>query len=469
MELIDRAEEAARLRELAVDPPALVIVRGRRRIGKSYLLRAALPEHRRIYHQADELSERAQLEALAREVWQLAPATPAFADWDSALRFIGGQAANAPLTLVLDEFQYLAASQPALPSIIQRHWDAWQRERIPILIVLSGSALSFMEGLMRHDPPLYGRAAYRPLLEPFDYRIAADFASPHLSPAARIARYAVLGGTPQYQVWAGDRPLGAVLRRQILSPGTSLYEEPLQLLRSHDDVRDPAGYFTALQAIARGATKTGEVAAAMQVRQPSATEALGRLRDLGYVELKEPLESDEPLLPGRSRRRGVWRIADPYFRFWFRYVLPNRSRLEQGEAEAVATDIERDLDSFVGPVFEECCWTWLWRYSPSEVIRSWREMGSWWSRKGDVEVDIVAMRQQRYTLVAECKWSKNPVGVETLDKLQERRAVLGGRAAQARLALFARAGFTDALVDRATVERVLLVTADDLFADSAAG
>jgi hypothetical protein len=100
------------------------------------------------------------------------------------------------------------------------------------------------------------------------------------------------------------------------------------------------------------------------------------------------------------------------------------------------------------------------------MVRSSQEMGTWWSRKGDVEIDIVAMRKSRYTLVGECKWSRNPVGVETLSRLKESRASLGGPATDARLAIFARAGFTDGLLRRAAEERVLLVTAEDLFAEA---
>jgi hypothetical protein len=133
----------------------------------------------------------------------------ALADWDDALAFFATQANGAgSLAVVLDEFQYLCAAQPALPSIVQRHWDRWQRERTPVALVLSGSALSFMEGLLGRSAPLYGRATQRPFLAPLDYRDAAGFVRT-TNPEALLRRYAMLGGTPQYQAWAGDRSVEA--------------------------------------------------------------------------------------------------------------------------------------------------------------------------------------------------------------------------------------------------------------------
>jgi len=131
-----------------------------------------------------------------------------FDGWAEVLEFIEAQAAGAPLVVVLDEFQWLCAAQRALPSLIQRAWDRWQRRGTQVVLVLAGSALSFMEGLLAHGSPLYGRATLRPRIAPLDYREAARFlAAP--KPEAAIRRYAVLGGTPQYQVWAAtSRCLG---------------------------------------------------------------------------------------------------------------------------------------------------------------------------------------------------------------------------------------------------------------------
>lgn len=457
VELIDREQEVAALRAAARERPSLVVLRGRRRIGKSFLLAATITGERTLSFQADEQDERGHLDLFAAEAARLLPGAPplSFGSWEEALRFLDGQARVAPLALVLDEFQWLCAAQPALPSMLQRHWDRWQRDRVPILVAIAGSALSFMEGLLGHGSPLHGRATYRPMLEPLDYRQAAGFSSRH-DPELLLRRYALLGGTPQYQAWAGDPPIARILRERILAKGRPLYDDPLHLLRAGEGIRSPGSYLSILHAVARGATRFNEIGNRTGLQGQSLAGRLERLQELAYVELREPAEPDRP------PRRGSYGIADPYLRLWFRYVFPNRSRLERGAVDEVAAEIEGDLDNHLGPVFEECCRTWIARYAPRDLVGPIDDLGAWWSRDHAVEVDVAAHHGGRYTLLASVKWAKS-VGTADLDELERARDHLGARAARARLVLFARRGFTSRLRDRAARDHVALVTAADLF------
>lgn len=457
-ELIDREQEAALLRQARDAPPSLVVVTGRRRIGKSYLLATVLHGDRVVSYQADEQDERGHLDLLAHEAARLLPGAPPlrFGDWDAALSFFATQAETAPVTLIFDEFQYLCAAQPALPSIVQRHWDRWQRSDAPITLVLSGSALSFMNGLLGHGAPLYGRATQRPFLAPLDYRDAAQFVRSN-DPEALLRRYAVLGGTPQYQVWAGDRRIETVLRTAVLAKGQPLYEDPLHLLREGEGIRDPATYFSILRAISNGATQHNQIATRIGLASSNLGGRLARLEELGYVAGWAPLSADGP-----EPRRTSWRIADPYFAFFFRYVFPNRSRLERGRVEEVTAEVLADLDNVMGRAFEDACRTWAGRYADERQLGGSDELGSWWSRDGSVEIDVVGTRKGRYALLGSCKWRRT-VGADVLDALHDAQASLGGKAINARLALFARRGFSAELKARAADEDVLLVTAADLF------
>lgn len=458
MEIVDREREIGQLRELAGNPPALVILRGRRRVGKTFLLRASLAGDRVVHLQAEEQPRALQLEAFARECRRLLPGAPplAFADWGEALRFVGDHALrSAPLVVVLDEFQYLAASDPALVSTIQRVWDQWDSNTVPVMLVLSGSALSFMEGLLGAGRPTYGRSVYRPLLLPLTYRDSAGFA-PNASPDQLIERFAVLGGTPQYQRWAGTRSVGRVIAETILPPDAPLHSDPEHLVRQEEGIREPGPYFGVLQAIAEGHTGTSAIAGRLEVKQQLASQLLSRLDELGYVARMEPLE------PGRkAAARGYWKISDPYLRFWFRYVLPNRSRLARGRIAEASEEIRQDLPTFVGPVFEECCREWVGRYSP--LGENALAVGSWWSRKHDVEVDVVTLEKDGYGLLGSCKWTRNRVGERVLDDLYSARAVLGSKAAQARVVIFARSGFSPPLTERAARDGVTLVEPAGLF------
>lgn len=459
LEIVDREREISELRRLAANPPALAILRGRRRVGKTFLLRVALTGERVVQFQAEEQPRALQLAALAREFARLLPGEPplSFADWGEFLRSAGEQASAAgPLTLVLDEFQDLVAGDPGLPSAIQRAWDDWDARRVPVTLMLCGSAISFMEGLLSASSPTFGRSVFRPLLLPLTYRDSAGFAAPGTPAERLIERFAVLGGTPQYQKWAGPAPIDRIIERTILPPDAPLHSDPEHLVRQEEGVREPGPYLGALQAIADGYTTPSAIGGRLEMKQQLVGHFLSRLEDLGYAARVEPLQPGE-----RGRGRAYWKIRDPYFRFWFRYVLPNRSRLAMGRIGEVAAEIHSDLPTFVGPVFEDCCREWVGRYS--SLGDGALKVASWWSRRNDVEIDVAAVGKSRYLLLGSCKWRRRPVGEDVLDELYEARASLGPAAARARLAIFARAGFSPALLARATAENVRLVEAAELF------
>lgn len=477
--LIDRERELERLREERDTAPSLVIVRGRRRIGKTFLLARAFADSDRIVrYQADEQPRPVQLAAFAAAAAQLLPGAPplSFESWDAALGFVGeqageggdvqggargeSQAGGRGLVVIIDELQYACLSEPALPSIIQRHWDEWDRLSTRVCLVLSGSALTFMEGLLAGDAPLHGRAGYRPTIGPLDYRDAGELASPRSSPEQLIERYAVIGGTPQYQVWAGRRSLEQAVREAILRPGAPLHEEPLTLIREERGIRDPRRYFGVLAAIAAGRTRNSQIAGLLELPSSNVAVTLERLAALDYVQERVPVTPR-----GRARARGYWAFRDPFFHFWFRRVSPNRSRLDRDEAvDAVWERIAADLDTYVGRIFEEVCRRWLARYSTIAQAREADAIGSWWSRDGRHEIDIACADRRQYTLLGSCKWSRRPVDEDALDALLAGRDAIDGRTAGAQLVLFARRGFTPRLTRRAAREHVLLIGAKELFA-----
>jgi AAA+ ATPase superfamily predicted ATPase len=457
-QMVDREREVRQIAAAAGAAPALIVVIGRRRVGKSFLLARTLTSTRTVFFQGDEQGERQHLDLFAAEAGRtlIGSAALSFGTWDDALSFLGEQARREGLTVVLDEFQWLKAAQPALDSIIQRHWDTWDREGVPITLVLSGSALTLMERMLDQGAPLFGRAAARPRLQPLDYREAAAFADTK-DPEALLRRWAVLGGTPQYQLWAGTGELETVMAERILAKDAPLYEDARHLLRDGEGVRDPGTYLAILRAIASGATRHNEIATRAGVPTGNLVRKLERLEDLGYVAPRQPLG------PGGFEGRPSYQLTDPYFRFWFRYVASNRSRLERGRIEEVLGEILADFDNVMGWAFEACCRQWVGAYADDAAVSSPQEIGSWWSRDGRTEVDVVGVRKHRYVLVGSCKW-RRVADLDVLHDLRAQQEALGPKAARARLAIFAREGFTEALRGEAAEDEVLLVTAADLFA-----
>lgn len=456
--MIDRQEELRRLQAAAEQAPQLVVLRGRRRVGKSYLLDRCFEGHRLVYFQADEGEARGHLDLLAAELARLVGVPVAFADWEQALRSLGDQASKAPLVVVLDEFQWLLSAEPRLDSIIMRNFDRWEREGVPVTLVLSGSALTLMEQLLEGNRPMFGRAGYRPLLEPFDYRDAALFGPASADPTQKLQRYGILGGTAQYQVWAGKGSIREILRRRILSKDEPLFEEPLQLIRGERAIREPGNYYEVLRAIAFGATHFNEILNRSKISSGQLlTDRLDRLATLRYVEERRPLSGNGS---------PSWVPSDPYFRFWFRYVYPNRSRLQRGRIDEVCDAVLTDLDNHMGFVFEEVCRVWAGRYSTDPQLSGAQDIGAHWTRTHDVEVDLVARDRQRITAVGSCKWSTR-ADAHDLARLQDLRERVRG-AGDATLYVFAR-DFHDSLLERAEPENVRLVSAQDLFNDNSTG
>jgi|HubBroStandDraft_2_1064218.scaffolds.fasta_scaffold00403_16 AAA+ ATPase superfamily predicted ATPase len=451
--MIDRQEELERLRIAATEAPQLVVMRGRRRVGKSYLLDHSFAKHRLVYFQADEGEARGHLDLLAREVGRLINAPVAFTDWNEALASLDAQALRHPLVVVLDEFQWMLRAEPLLDSIIMRHYDRWERAQVPITFVISGSALTMMEQLLEGGRPMYGRAGYRPFLQPFDYRDAALFASPTASPTQKLQRYGILGGTAQYQVWAGHASIRDILKRRILTKDEPLFEEPLQLIRGESAIREPGNYYELLRAIARGATKFNEILQQSKISSGQLlTNRLDRLAQLRYIQERRPLGGNGS---------PSWSVSDPFFRFWFRYVYPNRSRLQRGRVEEVCEAILADLDNYMGPVFEEVCRDWAGRHSAEENLAGAADIGAYWTRTHDVEVDLVARGHSGVVAVGSCKWSTR-ADAHDLDRLIELRGKIRG-AGNAALFVFAR-DFHTSLLERVAADGVRLVSAQELFA-----
>jgi AAA+ ATPase superfamily predicted ATPase len=455
--MIDRRDEMERLRAAAADAPQLVVMRGRRRVGKSYLLDRSFVDHRLVYFQADEGETRGHLDLLATELRRLIDVPVVFADWEEALTSLGDQARGEPLVVVLDEFQWMLMAEPLLDSIVMRHFDRWERAGIPITLVISGSALTLMEQLLEGGRPMFGRAGYRPFLQGFDYRDATLFASKDANATQKLRRYGILGGTAQYQVWAGHASIREILRRRILTKDEPLFEEPLQLIRGESSIREPGNYYEVLRAIARGATKFNEILQQSKISSGQLlTARLDRLATLRYIEERRPLGGNGS---------ASWSVSDPFFRFWFRYVYPNRSRLQRGRVEEVCDAILADLDNHMGPIFEEVCRDWAGRHSTDPQLAEAQDIGGYWTRKHDVEVDLVARGGKGILAVGSCKWSAR-ADTHDLDRLIELRSKIRS-AGNATLYVFAR-DFHKSLVKRAEVDGVRLVSANELFASKVA-
>lgn len=355
------------------------------------------------------------------------------ADWPTLLDYL--EQRPEPLDLVLDEFPYLCQAEPALPSLLQKTWDRTWKDR-EVRLVLCGSSVSFMEDeVLSHKSPLFGRRTGQLRLQAMDFWGARLFV-PTWKPADQVTAYACLGGTP---AWLSKLDPGLSLsenlRERVLDPVSYLYEEPRLLL--HQEFREPRHYFALLSSVSAGNTRLNEIAQDTGLERSFVGRYLNSLADLELVVREVPATEPDPL---RSRK-GIYRLADPFLRFWFRFVQPHATALQFGRAEEVLErHIAPHLPDFVAPTFEAICREWVRRRALAGELPFLPEtIGRWWSR--DAEVGVLASDHHR-ALFGECKWSTAPVGAAVLRDLQVRSSrvrELEGRTPF--YVLFSRSGF----------------------------
>lgn len=458
---INRKQELEALeRSCTSDRAELFVLYGRRRVGKTELLRTFCQDRRHVFFVADLGTEASALAEFTHQIsfftYGRPDAIAPFPSWDAAFEFLVPLAAEERLVVVLDEFTYLIGANPALPSILQRLWDTRLRET-RLMLVLCGSYVGIMEQhVLAYRAPLYGRRTAQWHLRPLTFWDAVPFL-PRFEVADQIRAYAVLGGVPAYLLQFNDGiPLLDNIEQYILTPGTFLYDEPRFLLLQ--ELRDPHRYFSVLEAIAAGRTRQNEIAQTAGIAPSSMAFYLTTLRELGLVERVVPATEKHP----HKSKLGLYRILDPYFRFWFCFVYPNRSLLERGEVVQVRRQVEEQLDQFTGAVFEAICREHVWRlYQAGELGFTPRTVGGWWDRQK--EVDVVAVGDEGI-LVGECKWTDRPVGTNILDDLRRKVHSLIQQREWRRVhyALFSRSGFTPALEAQARDEGVLLINLEAL-------
>ncbi len=477
---VDRDAELASLEELWGLRRQVVLLWGRRRVGKTTLLQRFAEGKPAIFYQADRGTPTEQLASLtarvlAHRVDRLLVDAP-LANWNQALSYLLQLARQArqeghPLLVVIDEYPYLAESDPALSSRIQVFLEDVRSEDLPLFLVLSGSQVGMFE---RHVllGPLYGRRTWGEQLAPLGYRDAGAF-FPEWNNQDRLRAYAVLGGIPYYlEQFDPERGLHWNLENRILRKGSVLYDEAELLIREELGSAAPT-YLSIVAAIASGATRQADIAS--RIGQPSSSlpPYLAELRNLHI------LEHARPIAAASGSRAGIWKLADGYLRFWFRFVRANRTDLEARRFEAVFRErVRPQLDHFVSqPAFEEVCRNYVRRSSgvdPDLPARG--EVGSWWGpvpdpsypgtrRVAQAEADVVVLDQGRLLLAGECKWQREPAGLDTLAQLERTAPHIPGFDAEAtRLAIFSREGFTDELRATATARSIVLRSADDLYA-----
>lgn len=398
MEFLDRVDELARLnRFLDLEEGALACLYGRRRIGKSRLLEELLKDREDVViHVADRSEAALQRVRFAQDVAALLPgfADVSYANWGSLLDRWQREAPSGSV-LVIDELPYLVERSPELPSVLQRVTDRLGKSGQKIFIC--GSSQRMMLGLLiRSDEPLYGRARELVCLGPISFEWTKK-AFPRLPVWERFEHYAVWGGIPRYwEACQGERDIWETLRNQVFSPQGVLHDEPNFIL--HDDLEDAVQATSVLTLIGQGSERLAEISSRLQVPATSLSRPIKRLIELGLVRRDIPFGCDE-----RGNKRTLYRLDDPFLRFWYSFSLPHYSDPYFLSSREEIGAFRPAFDVYLGQAWEELVRATLMRKPVPGVQGRWRKVSRWWGsglNRLPMEIDVLAESIDGKTLLA---------------------------------------------------------------------
>lgn len=445
----DREHELVYLEKQYEKPGSnLVIIYGRRRVGKTTTIARFTGNKPNITFLADRAMETTLMQRLLSGVARfldddlLAQVSPP--SWDWVLnQFLQRADFGQKIVLVIDEFQSLAQVNTAFPSILQRLWDNQLKDK-NLMVILCGSLVGMMyQTALAYESPLYGRRTGQIRMRPLTFAALRE-AFPQKSFNETVELYAVSGGVPVYVEALTEGPLLEQISGCVLDPMGRLYDEPRFVLSG--EVSDTTTFFSILQVIAAGERRQTQIASKLGLSTSYLSSYLRMLLDLEVLEKRMPVTAN----PQRSRR-SLYFIGDHFFDFWFRYVYPYQSELESGRPAIARDDIVQSFDLFVSRAFEDCVRSWLERLDEQNQLPfPLHKIGSWWDK--NTEIDVVALNNtSKDVLFGECKWSQTPVGLDVLKNLYNKASQVewhrGDR--QEWFIIASRSGFQDSLIERA--------------------
>ena len=319
MKFIGREDELLRLNNEYVNDSSFVVIYGRRRVGKTTLIKEFIKNKTAFYFLATEEIESQSIKrmagVIARQTNNSLLQKAVFTDWLDLFQTIADYEAGKKKVLVIDEFPYLVKANPAFPSILQNAWDEILKEK-NVMLILSGSFIGMMQKYaLSYDSPLYGRRTSQIRLTPLPF--TDIYSSTDLTFDKAVEQYSVTGGIPKYlEFFENNHELMYELKKNVLSKSGFLYEEPFFLLKS--EAMTAVNYFSIIKVIADGNHKLGKIAGFLGQESSALTPYISTLVELGFVEKRTPITEKYP----KKSRKGLYFIADNFIRFWFRYVYP---------------------------------------------------------------------------------------------------------------------------------------------------
>lgn len=461
MRFIDRSNEMATLeKEYDRGSASMVVIYGRRRVGKTELIRHFIQDKQSLYFLATEEAEAMNRVAFQEQVADFLNSdllrSSSIDRWELLFQQLVLTTNEQRLVIVIDEFQYIGKGNPAFLSVFQRIWDTILC-KANVMVILCGSLVSMMMSqTLNYDSPLYGRRTAQIKLRPIKFNHYREFFDDAPSEDELIRRYSITGGVPKYiEMFQQSHDLRKAILDSMLNPSSYLFDEPNFLLQK--EVTDIGSYFSILRIVAAGNHKPSKISTLIQQKQTNLPRYLKVLIELDLLEREVPVTEANP----DKSKKGLYQIKDNFIRFWFQFVYPNRSYIEMGHSDVVMSRLEKNfIDSQVSFVYEGICREKLWELSATGKLPALLEkVGRWWDNAH--EIDVVGLSEADNLLVlGECKYWTGPIGLNILSQLEQKAAFVDWNREKRKIVyiLFSINGFSDDLKNLATArDDVILV------------
>lgn len=454
MNFLGREKEILVLEKEYARDGGFVVIYGRRRIGKTTLIKQFIKSKTAFYFLATKEVESQSMKrfagVIARTTGNSVLQKAAFSDWLDLFQAVADYKPNEKKVLVIDEFPYLVKVNDSFPSILQNAWDEILKDS-NVMLILCGSLISMMKKhALSYESPLYGRRTAQMRIAPLPFTTVYE--NQKLSFEEAAEQYSITGGVPKYMEFFSDgQPLYEQIKENVLSKNGFLYEEPNFLLT--DEVQVPTNYFSIIKVIADGNHKLGMIAGILGLETSALTPYLKTLSELGFIEKQVPVTEKN----AEKTRKGLYFISDNFLRFWFRYVYPYKGELELDNTQISLDELDKDFkEKFVAFAYEDICKEIFARLCSDKAIDfTPSKIGSYWlnDKSGNTQIDVMAVDTVNKRLFAgECKYHNQPVNadvyfelVKKVDNSSEIKSAFKGYTVI--YGVFSKSGFTSRMTD----------------------
>ncbi len=437
MMFIDRSKEMNALQKrYRSDDFEFMVIYGRRRIGKTELIKQFSKDKPHVYFLSPQDTEDMQISKFLKTISDFFDEPkPDISDWSGAIDYLKTKLEKEKIIFSIDEFPYLVQTNSSILSYLQGIIDEIECDS---MLILCGSSISVMESdVMGHKSPLYGRRTGQIDLHPFDFATSLEVIDYPIEEA--VQSFSITGGTPMYLLqFDYDQSLRDNIKNKILDKTSLMYEEPGFLLRT--ELRNPNRYMSILEAIASGHTVPNRISNATGIDPGPMSKYLKTLRRLRLIKREIPVTAEQ-----KRSKRSIYEINDNFFRFRFQFIEPKKSWIEESPEKVLAEDIMLSLEEFTSKTFEDICIEYVWNE------HDYHKVGKWWYKEN--EIDIVGLNEREdKILLGECKWTDSKVDTYLLDSLKEKSEMVQwkNKDREEEYVLFSKSGFTEDLRERSS-------------------